>query len=259
MNDRNKYFLLVVFIIIVLVIAVPYLLGYRLGPGLHVERVGTLALANLPKGTSVYVDSSLYTTTTATGTVTDELVGGSHSIIVSASDDYPWSSVTLVTSGTNTTIYPLLVSMRPNVTPLTGAQATQALAAIASTTLPTQANPLVMGNGCEDVYVANNQIIASPVEASGCTPPPYLCIDATCSPTIIYSPIATLKSVLPYPHRQDAVVFQFGSTIFTISLDPRSPQFFAPMLIGTNPRMGMLPNGTIVVQNGSVVFSLALQ
>jgi hypothetical protein len=254
----RKHFFLLVAVIIVLLIAVPYLLGFRVGPDLHIERVGTLMLTNLPSGTSVYIDDTLYRTLGSAGNVSEELEGGSHSIIVSAPGDYPWSSITQITSNKDTTIEPLLVSTKPNVTKLSGTAETQALAAIASTTLPTQAHPLVMGNGCEDVYVSNNQIIAAAVQAAGCTPPPYLCVDATCSPTIIYAPIAPLKTVVAFPKRQDALVFQFGSTLFAISLDPRSPQFFAPLLIGTNPVMGALPDGTIVVENGSVVFRVNL-
>ncbi len=262
MNDvkrySRKYFVLLVFVIIVLLFAIPYMLGFRLGPGLHIERVGTLTFSTLPANTSIYIDSTLYKTVTSTSTVSAELVGGSHSIIVSVPGDYPWASLTLVTSGKSTTVSPLLVHMRPDVTPLTGTAQSEALTALASSTLPTEAKPMVMANGCEDVYVANNQIIASAVQAPGCTPPPYLCEDATCSPTIVYAPLAPLKAVLPYPHRQDAVVLQFGSTLFALSLDPRSPQFFAPLLIGSNPRIGELSDGTIVVQNGTPVFSLKL-
>ena len=254
----KKYILLIIAIVFVLILAIPYAFGFRLGPGVKLERVGTLTITGLPKSASVFVDQALRDTTSSPGDMKDELVGGSHAVIVSVNGDYPWSTLALITSGKSTTINPILVSTQPNVTPLSGTDKTTAIAAIASSTLPSVTSPLKLANGCINVYVTNNQVIADPSATAGCTPPPYLCASGTCAPTIIFSPKPTLIGVAQYPFRQDALVVEFENTLYAIALDPRSPQFFAPILTGTQPIMGVLSNGTIVVRNGDAVYRVNL-
>jgi hypothetical protein len=255
----KKYLLLIIAVVFILLLAIPYALGFRLGPGLKLERVGTVVITGLPKTASVYVDQTLFTTTSKPVELKDELLGGNHSIIVSVPGDYPWNTVVSVFSHKTTTINPILVGMTPIATPMTGADRTAALAAITSTSLPSLKHPIYLANGCAIVYVANNQIIADATTTPGCTPPPYLCEGAdSCSPTIIYSPIAPIVAVTRYPFRQDALAVQIGNVLFALALDPRSPQFFAPILTATAPIIGTLPDGTIVIHNGSAVFKIAL-
>ena len=45
----KKYILLIIAVVFVLILAIPYMLGYRIGPGVKIERVGTLTLSGLPK------------------------------------------------------------------------------------------------------------------------------------------------------------------------------------------------------------------
>jgi hypothetical protein len=252
----KKNLLLIAAVVILLLIAVPYWFGYRIGPGLQIERVGTLVVTNLPKGASVFVDQSLHGITPKAENMRDELVAGSHSIIVSVPGDYPWSTLALIASTKTTTINPILVSLKPSVTPLTGSASSTALAAIASTTLPSITHPLKLANGCTLVYVTNNQVIEDASATPGCTPAPYLCDNGSCSPTIIFAPIMPLSLVTAYPGRQDALVVGFSNALYAIALDPRSPQFFAPILTGTQPIFGLLPDGTIVVHDGKAVYKV---
>ena len=254
----RTYLVWVVLIIIVVIIAGGYLAGYRFGPNMTLARVGSISLTNLPTGTSVYVDQVLRANITATSTKNIELVSGSHSIIVSATGDYPWNNLISVTSGVRTVVKPILIPEQPIATPLTGAAKATAIASIASTTIPTQTKPITLANGCAHVYVSNNQILADAVTAPGCTPPPYLCINGKCASTIIFSPVDTMTAVLPYPGRQDALLIGLNNVLYAIALDPRSPRFFAPVLGATSPVFGLLPNGTLVVQTITAVFSVKL-
>jgi hypothetical protein len=256
----KKYLLLIIAIVFLLLLAIPYALGYRIGPGVKLERVGTLDLTGLPKGASVYVDQTLEKTTTKSGDLKDELVGGSHSIIVSVPGDYPWNTIVTITSRKTTTVNPIFVGESPIATLLTGTDRDAALAGIASTTLPTEARPLLLANGCATVYVSNNQILAEATTSASCAAAPsYLCDNTgACSPTIIFSPVSPLKIVAKYPYRQDALVVQLDNVLYAIALDPRSPQFFAPILTATQPIIGTLPDGTIVVHNGNSVFRITL-
>jgi hypothetical protein len=255
----RKNLLLIIAILIVLALAATYELGFRLGPGVTLERVSSLTLTNVPTGASIYVDQTFRTTTTATSSVKEELLSGSHAIIVSVPGDYPWNTMISMISGKNVSISPIFISMEPNVTPLSGTDKTNAIAAIASSTLPTFGNPIKLMNGCELLYVSNNQVIADAATTTPlCTPPPYLCTGTSCGPTIIFSPVTPLTLVKQFPGRQDALVVQLGTILYAIAVDPRSPQFFAPILTGTQPVAGALSNGTIVVQNGTAVYKVNL-
>ena len=253
----KKHLLVIIAIVIILLLAIPYLLGYRVGSGLHIERVGTLVLNNLPAGTSVYIDRSLHGTLKKAGNMHVELIGGDHAVIVSAPNDNPWTALVPIVSGKETVQQPIFVGLRPEATPLTDADRDTALSAIASTTLPTQSNPLKLG-GCVEVYIENNQILASAIQSPGCTPPPYLCPGGTCEPTIVYSPAPPITSLFVYPNRQDALVLQLEDTLYALSLDPRTPQFFVPILTGTQPILGALPDGTIVVHTFAAVYTLTI-
>jgi hypothetical protein len=254
----RKYLLLAILILIIVIAAGAYLFGYRVGPNLTFAHVGVLALTDLPTGTTVYVDDVTHGTTTATSTKNVELVSGDHTVIVSLTGDYPWNDLVAITSGKTTSINPIFVRMQPDATLLTGTAKAEAIARVASTTLPTEASPLTLANGCAHVYVSNNQVIADAVNAPGCTPPPYLCLSGKCASTIIYSPVIALGAVLPYPGRQDAILVGLDNVLYALALDPRSPQFFAPVLTAINPVFGELSNGTLVVKNGTVVFSVKM-
>ncbi len=255
----KKYLLLIIAVVFVLLLAIPYALGFRLGPGVKLEQLGTVLITELPKNASVYVDQSLFRVTAKPDDLKVNLLPGSHTIIVSVPGDYPWNTLVSVSSHKATTINPVIVGMTPIATTLTGTDRAAALSAIASTSLPTLSHPIYLAGGCAIVYVANNQILADATTTPGCTPPAYLCDSSgTCSPTIIYSPIAPLVAVTRYPFRQDALVVEIGNVLFALALDPRSPQFFAPILTATAPILGTLPDGSIVIHNGNSVFKITL-
>ena len=254
---KNHKILLAAIVILVILIG-GYAAGYRFGPGVSINRLGSLSLTNIPNGASVYSDQVLMRTTTATTTALHiDLVRGSHTIIVSAPGDYPWSSVIIVQSGKQTTVDPILLSETPHAVPLTGTDRTDAIARISSATMPSLSSPLLLSGGCTLVYVANNQIVADTASTTpGCTPAPFMCTNGSCAPTIVFAPISPLAAVLKYPGREDALLVQLGQVLYAIALDPRAPQFFAPVLTGTNPRAGALPDGTVVVQNNTAVYRL---
>jgi hypothetical protein len=260
--NLRKFQYLIIAIVIIFALAFAYELGYRIGPGLTLARVGTISLTNLPKGASIYTDQTLRGVTANAGTQNEDLVAGSHTVIVSETGDYPWSALVSINSGKTTTADPIFVPMQPNVTPIasTSTAYKSDVAAIASTTLPTELQPLVLENGCVTVYVSANQVVASAATTTpGCaTPPAFLCTAGSCSPTIVFAPVHPLTGVFAFPGRQDALVVEFDNTLYALSLDPRSPQFFAPILTGTNPIAGTLSDGTIVVNNNGAVYKVNL-
>jgi hypothetical protein len=251
----RTYSILVITALIIVLIVMAYMFGFRVGPGIMISRVGVLSLEDLPKGATVYADETSRGTAAATSTMSIDLVSGSHNIIVSVNGDYPWNDLISIASGKTTSEAPILIPLQPNAVLLSGTQRTTAVASIASSTLPTETNPLHLANGCADVYVSDNQVIASAVTAPGCTPPPYLCLGGKCAPTIIFAPVSPLSGVFQYPGRQDALVIGLNNTLYALALDPRNPRYFAPILTATNPKFGVLSDGTLIIENGTSVFS----
>src|SRR6185437_9178686 len=86
------------------------------------------------------------------------------------------------------------------------------------------------------VFVSDNRVVVDAATTTpGCTPPEYLCTEGSCAPTIAYAPLATLRSVIPFPNRTDAVLVTAGEWVYAIALDPRNPRYFAPVHHGTAP------------------------
>ena len=136
----------------------------------------------------------------------------------------------------------------------------EALAALRAAKLPTPALPLTVGEGCSliSVSVSHNAIVGEPSSDPSCTPPPYLCAGGTCGETILYSPLDTIRSVLPYPKRTDTLLVAFGKNIYALEIDPLNPRTFIPVLSGTSPSFARLKDDSIVVSDGSSVFRLSL-
>ncbi len=139
---------------------------------------------------------------------------------------------------------------------LTSSEGVAARAAFATQKLPTLMAPLSLG--CAEVYVSNNRVIATAASTSpACaTPPDYLCSAGSCAPTIIYSPAAPLHSVIPFPGRTDALIVATGEWVYTIGLDPRTPQYFAPILQGLSPMVAPGPNGSLYVGDEKAVYGV---
>ncbi len=247
----RRHALLLLLALLVVLFGITYALGYRPGPDLTFVRVGTLTLSGMPKGSIVYVDQTKRATSIGKD-VKLALEPGSHSVIADMPGDYPWSDVVTITTRADTKASPIIVPMSVVRTPVP--DTTTANTVLSTYKLPDAANPIIMENGCAIVSVENNRVLASPATATGCTPPPFLCIGGTCATTVVFAPIAPLRAVLPYPGRQDAVIVSYGSTLAVLELNPLKPQFFAPLLQGIQPAAALYDAKDIVVRDAGKTF-----
>lgn len=234
-----------------------YALGYRPGPGFTIVRAGELVLTGMPKGATVYADETRRAVA-KNDTVRIALEPGSHSIIVDAKGDYPWSDVVSIEARTSTNVSPIFVSQHPERTPVANDSQKTAETLLSSYVLPDAQQPLVMEHGCAQVYVLDNRIVATPQTVAGCTPPPYLCVGGTCATTVVFAPTAPLRSVLPYPGRQDALIVSYGNTLAVLEMNPLKPQFFAPLLLGVQPAATLYDATHILVRDARQTFTITL-
>lgn len=251
----RQHFVLISLVAFIVLIGGTYIAGFRPGPGLTFVRVGTVVVDGIPAGTSVYADLTSRGTSTG-GSISMTLLPGTHTIIVDAADYQPWEKIMTVSSNVTRHISPVLVKKQPVKQSIIGGTG-RLIAAAATSTVPTEASPLIMG--CQLVYVSDNRLIAAALPAASsspaCTPPEYLCAGGACEPTVVYPPADTIRSVVPFPGRTDAVVVSVGQWVYVLGLDPRTPQYFAPLARGTAPVVLPESTTTVDVVDGKAVFA----
>lgn len=251
----KRHWLLFLVLLFVVVLLSGYGAGFRPGPGLTVVRVGTLTITGLVPGTAVYTDLASRGIANASS-FTVALVPGTHTVIVSAPNDEPFEQTVFITSNQTTTLSPILVPQKPTPLVLGGAAAASANMLIAHTVMPTLAASLPVG--CAAVYVMDNHVIAAPATSTpNCsTPPDYLCTNGSCAPTIVYAPTTPVRSVIPFPGRTDAVIVATGASVNVVGLDPRYPQYFAPVIKAVSPAIGAATTSTgfYVADSGNTYF-----
>lgn len=245
------------FLLFILAIIGGYAAGFRPGPGLTIVRVGTLTLAHLPSGTSVYTDQAFRGTTKEAGPFSVSLVPGNHSVIVDAPKQEPWTKTFTITTSETTTLSPIFVPKEADPRKVSAEELPTATSVFARTALPTTYAPLVLD--CANVYVLDNRLIAEASTASDCTPPDFLCIQGSCEATIIYAPAAPLRSVIPFPGRTDAVLVSVADWIYALALDPRTPQYFAPVLHGVAPTLATASSTAFYVRDAGRVYSISFE
>jgi hypothetical protein len=239
-------------------LCVGYALGYRPGPSFTFVRAGTLVLTNVPVGGIVYADETKRAVSTGKD-IRLTLVPGNHSIILDVKGDNPWSDTVNIAARTDTTVSPISVPLSVRRSVLEDTDMAKANAAFAAFALPTAAKPLVFADGCVNVSVSNNRILATMATSTSCAPEPYLCVGGTCATTVVFAPVAKLHSVIQYPGRQDALIVGYGDTLAVLELNPLKPQFFAPLIKGgVAPIAAPWGASSIVVRDEGRTFTIGL-
>lgn len=263
-NIIKGYWFLIGCALIVAVVAVGYFAGYRVDEA-GITRVGTMVIHNLPEGTAVYIDKSSRIFA-KDGTARAQLTPGMHSVIVSATAMDPWNEVFEVVASKDTVLSPIIIPSKLPTLNITGADLNKARAAVAATKYPTKATPLILAGGCAQVYASGNRILADGTTTPSCTIPSYLACapksaenpTGVCATTIIRTNAQPVRALLPYPGRDDAVVVLAGNIVYALELDPRDPQFVAPVFQDQLTGIGSYATSSIVVTNGSVYEELPL-
>jgi len=244
--------------ILLLVLFAGYSAGYRLGAGLVLTREQNVIITNIPNDAKIFSHYALHTGI-RNNTISISLIPGNHTILASAKGYWPWKYMVTVPENKSVTVRAFLIPQVPKGKILSGTKRLQAKKKIASVVLPTSTQPLKLTNECLSLSVSSNQVIATPFpRSSSCTPPPYLCLDNTCSPTIVFSSEKKIARLISYPGRDDAILIEIGNTIYALSIDPRSPRTFAPLLKGISPMIAQGKDGTLLVQDEKTIYQLTL-
>ncbi|MBY0110384.1 PEGA domain-containing protein [Patescibacteria group bacterium] len=257
----KKWWLLLAIIVVIGALVLFNMVGYRVGPGLSIVRVGTLVITDLPENASIYVDEA-YNRRVTGGIARVSLLPGSHTVIVSVDGYYPWSELVEITSDAETTERPIIIPTKTNAVELEGEAVTAARTKINTTRLPSAFAPLSMEGGCAQISVSGNRILATPTTTPECVPPPYLCVDGSCEATVVFAPLEPIHTVLPYPGRSDALIVGVKQRLFVLEIDPRYPGFFAELVRGgkdtITPRAATSTDHSLVTIVGEKVYGISL-
>lgn len=254
----KDYWLYLLLLLVVITGFLGYVNGYRFGPyGLPVK-AGTLIVTDVPPQTTVYLDNIRRHYVEASST-SMFVTGTTHSVIVDADGYQPWNELVTIPEGATLTLHPLLVRQQILEKKVEGADIAPAWQAIWKTVLPTKETPLTTPDGCVNVYTLGNRIVAEAVQSDACVPPPYLCTpDAGCAPVIVFEPVETIRDVLVYPGRSDALLVSSGNKVYVLEIDPRDPRFFAPLVRGESIRVAPWGERSIVVSDGALLREIEL-
>ncbi len=254
----KSYWILILIVVLFAAGLIGYFAGYRLDQG-GITRVGTLVLTGLPDGTAVYLDQArrVYA---SDGTAHSDFLPGTHSVIVDSPGNQPWNELFTISPSEQTTLAPIFVPVTLAARPLSGEDAARGLALVRAAKLPTKAAPLTLADGCTLLYASGARLIADAATSSCAVLPEYLCAPdaAGCASTIVYSAAEPIRSVAAFPGRDDALVVVTGHLVFVLEVDPREPQFFAPLFKG--PTIGAAPYSasSTVITNGTTVVEIEL-
>ncbi len=241
-----------------LILFVGYTSGYRLGPGLVLTKEQQVILTGIPNDASVFSDYAL-DKNIRNNTIIISLVPGNHTLLVSAKGYWPWKYMVTVPENKSVTVRAFLIPRIPKGKILSGTERATAEKKLKASVSLNNNKRLLLADACMSLSVSNNQIIATPLSGSvSCTPPPYLCLNNTCAPTIIFSSRNKIIQFMTYPGRNDAILLEIGNTVYALSIDPRSPRTFAPLLKGIKPVIAPGKNNTLLVQDEKTVYQLTL-
>ena len=235
-----------------------YASGYRLGPGLVLTKERQVTIIGIPNNASVFSDYALHKNI-KDNRIVISLIPGNHTLLVSAKGYWPWKYMVTIPENKSITIHAFLIPQIPKGKILNGLEKVSAKKKIKEYVSLNTSKPLLFTDTCTSLSVSNNQVIATPLSNSpSCTPPPYLCIDNTCVPTIIFSSSKKISQLMAYPGREDAILIEIGNTVYALSIDPRSPRTFAPLLKGIHPIIAAGKGNTLLVQDEKTVYQLTL-
>jgi hypothetical protein len=248
---------LLIIVVLILSILFGFLLGYRLGPGLSIVKIGSVTLTDLPPGTTIYVNEVL-SETPKTSEATIALLPGTHSFLLGFDSYYPWAELITVPSGGKLSVRPIFIAHSADETTLHDADRDSAERAIDTLALPTKDSPLLVYDGCVGVYVETGNLFAAPVDDASCEPLQFLCYEEDCATAVLPSENEAVRAVIRHPTREDTVIVALGKAIYAVEVDSRSPQYVAPILRESFPEIAPWSETSFAVREGGAVFSVTL-
>jgi|GEM_PF-2111513 len=239
--------------------------------GFHIQqfkivRGGDVAIAALGMDTSIFLDQrkiSVNGNIEDGLTLLDNIVPGTHSVLVFNDARWPWKKNIVVRPGKTTSVKPFLIKKNPSGLIVTNKDSEYAtlLDEIVNSPLPNSSNPKTSESGLVRVWADGSSVLASWTGEEE-TLPDYFCDDeGVCEKEIeVLATTNPIRNVDFYHMEDEIILVAFSNGIFAIEIDKRgNTQNFQPIYKGTElPRFKKIDENTLHVADGAAIFIINL-
>jgi hypothetical protein len=215
--------------------------------GAYIVKGATVRIENTAENTQVFLDQKRRGKVGSAGTFTiNNVTGGEHNIIAAHPASWPWVETISTTNREEVALEPLLIAREPEGAALTtGSEAFRNAAALLNTAkVPTPQHPLRSLDDSALVWFDGTTIITRTSAGENQT----------------LRPRDTVRALLWYPHRNDALIVAAGNRIFVLGIKPGNPQNFFPVYDGVAPTFAIseTTDNTLLVKDGENILLLSL-
>jgi len=260
-----------------------YKFGFRLTSHLEPVKVGSIELNASQAVAQIFLDNKQQNPKFVNGRfVMTNITPGTHSLLVSKENAWPWAKIIAVHPNTVSRFYTFMFPMDglsvktilPNDSDFSKARDALKFSKLPEPKLGS--SPLLPENSLKEwlelnvpdrkisadkttaLFVEDNTIYVSWISESE-PPPHYFCEENPCklrmAVTVSNQPI---KSVDFYKGRNDLILFASGGALYAIEVDREGTQNFQPLYKGTDPYFAQTPAGVLYIKDGGSFLSATL-
>jgi len=231
--------IIAVILLIAFVLIAGFSLGYRID-GLSIAKAGRLEILVPYANSTITIDGkhSGYAHDDNGVIVYRGLAKGSHSVIVSHEERYPWATTVSTPLGSLTRITPFNIKVTSNsiIIPNGSEDYARITGVIKSQTEVTRENPALSADASIAVFVEDSIIKAQWLLDSK-EVPTFFCPDTSCPNEINITPTQQkINSINFYPGRNDVIVFGTTGGVFALEVTNHKNPNFQPIISSSNPK-----------------------
>jgi len=255
---------LLVFVVSSLVILSAQAIGIRIDKGFSFVRTGTISVVNLDSTVKVFLDNKrVGTFSEAAGSSIEikNVLPGTHSLLVSKSNYWPWLKEVEVQKKEASIAYPFFILKNTSgiVISKEDEEYLSIKDSIESEVLPTKDNKRVSASGTHAIWVEGNTIMAEWLGGEDAFPS-YFCSDTSCTQMVdVFTSSSPIRNLTFYKKREDVLIFSSRNGLFAIEIDERGVQNFQPVYKGASPpNFAVYDEHTLSVEDAGSIFLLSL-
>lgn len=235
--------------IIVVLIMIGYLYGFKPQDILLLGKSGILTLELPLFQTNVYIDEEKKLTTVKENENPEfELSAKKHSIIISRNGYYPWTKEVIISNNGKIKLFPIFITINTSGQIITknDPEYVKLRRMVIENPLPTKITPIISKDGTANLWMEDNRMLVSvtPSINSGLGSSTYN----------VLQPDTAIRSVHFYRDRVDVIIFATSNAIYAIEVNKEGKQNFMPIYKGSSPTFYKNNPGFIYVwDNGTLM------
>ena len=197
-------------------------LGYVFS-GPYIVKGGVLVIEQARPNSTVFIDNKNLTTTDQDGVaIIKGIAIGSHDVLVSHEDAWPWTLPFTSYRDTTTTLIPIQVARESQGTTLSAENTPEELqyaqSSFTAYTEPSSSNPMERDN--TSVWVEGTDVYVRTIDEKT---------------RVVLASLHPIRNIFWYPERTDAIVIASNNNVFALDIRQGDIQNFHPIYYGHSP------------------------